>query len=175
MLLVVDRPLADLEPVPEPAPPPASAHPDIRRLFEHWRSIWPTAGRLPGRKDLDPGQIRDLLPSIWLIDVVREDGDLRFRYRLQGTRLVRMLGRGSNGQWIDEQPEFAGSVMAVSMLRCATARRPDWRRGVPVLRHITSSSDIERIYLPMASDGVSPDILLALTIFYDVNGEVLRA
>ena len=104
-----------------------------------------------------------------------ENGDLRFRYRLQGTGLVRMLGRGGSGKWVDEEPEFTGSVMEQSMRRCAAERRADWRRGVPVLQHITSSSDIERIYLSMASDGANPDIILALTVFYDVNGEVLQS
>ena len=55
-----------------------------RRVFEYWRSKAPE-GVLPGRRDIDPLEVPDLLPWLTLIDVVWEQERLRLRCRLMGT------------------------------------------------------------------------------------------
>src|SRR3546814_18827524 len=64
---------------------PEDAAPKIKALLAYWQSIHPAGGGLPGRRHLDPVDIPELLPNIWMIDVKR--GPLRFRFRLVGTEI----------------------------------------------------------------------------------------
>lgn len=155
---------------------PDIAHPSIRILYDYWDGIRPAPDRLPGRQHLDPLDIPALLPDIWLVDVVREADTVRFRYRLQGTRFARMTGFSGRGRWVDEvSPDFPGSVTEQAFLRCIERGQSDWRRGRSVLRHVERSAERERIFLPLARDGVMPDMLLAMTIFYDLSGMAIQS
>lgn len=150
---------------------PRDAHPDIRKIRDYWRRMGGGGARLPARRQLDPADIVALLPSVWLFDVVPTPAGPRFRYRLQGTHIVRMLGRSSKGRWIDEaDPVFPGSQAEASMRFCVAEKRPHWRRGAPVLFHAERFGELERVIMPLASDGANPDMLLGLTVFYDLAG-----
>lgn len=79
----------------------------MRRLHEYWQARSSRRGAMPLRQDIEPGELRDLLPFIMLVDV--EQDPLRFRYRLVGTRVVEFnhqeftgLYLGAIG-WQDEQ------------------------------------------------------------------------
>lgn len=169
----VVAPLA-LQPLDAPEVP-EDAHPAIIELLGYWRAIRPASGLLPGRQHLDPVNIPHLLPDLWLIDVVQKEGRLRFRYRLQGTRLVHMIGHSWRGRWFDDvNRDFAGSVTERSFERCVADGQPDWRRGRPNLKHSEHFAELERLFLPLARDGVNPDMLLAMTVFYDLDGMPIR-
>jgi hypothetical protein len=74
----------------------ARAH---EELFAYWMSR-KRAGRLPGRADLNPGDIKRLLPTISLMDVFHDPLD--FRVRLAGTRLWDVYGREITGRRLGE-------------------------------------------------------------------------
>ncbi|MBL8838301.1 MAG: PAS domain-containing protein [Alphaproteobacteria bacterium] len=85
------------------------ADPGLRRLFDYWerkrgRRRW------PARADIDPLDLRDLLGSIVIVDVVPGDAGAppRFRYRLFGTKIVERVGFEMTGKFIDEwaDPEY---------------------------------------------------------------------
>jgi hypothetical protein len=63
---------------------PAAAARSHEQLFAYWASRRQGA-KLPSRRDLHPGDIKRLLPTLSLIDVVRDPLD--FRVRLAGTGL----------------------------------------------------------------------------------------
>lgn len=154
---------------------PPTVHRDIRRIFDYWRAIRPAPDLLPGRRNFDPMDVPDLLPSICLLDVVREGATMRFRYRLQGTRVDAMLGRDTLGRWVEEvEPGFFGSATEATYRRIADEGKPDWRRGRPMMRYIQPFAELERLFLPLASDGVMPDMILTLTIFYNEDGGHFR-
>ncbi len=44
-------------------------------------------------------------------------------------------------------------------------KQPDWRRGRPRISWEKDYIEIERIYLPLASDGNLVDMVLAMTVF----------
>src|SRR5258708_5614704 len=73
----------------------------VARLFEYWLSIAP-AGQLPGRQHFDPLEIAPIMPHVWMLDVIREDGLTRYRYRLVGPAEVMTLQRGAPGSWFHE-------------------------------------------------------------------------
>ncbi len=69
--------------------------PRIRRAYEYWDGK--RQGRLmPARADIQPQEIPDLLPDIVLTEVLAEPPYLR--YRLVGTRQVRMRGFDPTGR-----------------------------------------------------------------------------
>jgi hypothetical protein len=56
-------------------------------------------GRLPGRADIDPSELRTLLPNMVLLDI--EPAPFRARIRLVGTRIVQFRG-DNTGKYLDE-------------------------------------------------------------------------
>src|SRR3546814_15629289 len=66
----------------------------LRRLYDYWCGRCP-AGALPARRDIDPLDIPDLLPNLFLLDVI---GDAEaFVFRLAGSLASseeRRVGKG---------------------------------------------------------------------------------
>jgi len=141
-------------------------HPKVARFFLYWRSIRPESGLLPGRQHFDPLAIHALLPGIWLLDVQPEP--FRLRYRLVGTEAVEAIGAEVTGQWMDEahtamaqEPHYLERYRAV-----VEQKAPSWRRGVPRLWTYKKYATLENMVVPLAADGASVDMLLALTVFH---------
>lgn len=151
---------------------PVEPHPKIRRMIAHWESLAPAPGILPGRQHFDPIRVPDLLPHIWLIDVERGPA-LRFRYRLLGTALIEAGVPMRRGDYFDE---VAGQPLLheVAQLLEALVRdpRPHWRRGVPKVEHAKHVSELERVMLPLATDGATVDMLIGATVFYWDDGRI---
>ena len=92
----------------------ARAH---EELFAYWASLKGDA-RLPARRDLHPGDIKRLLPTISLIDVLADSpkpGLVDYRIRLAGTGLYGVYGR-----------EITGRRLAEVYSASATDRLPSW-------------------------------------------------
>ena len=98
---------------------------------------------------------------------------LRFRYRLLGTALIEAgvpMRRGDYFDQVADQPllqEVANMLEAV-----VRERRPNWRRGVPKVEHAKHVSELERVMLPLATDGVTVDMLIGATVFYWDDGRI---
>ena len=132
-------------------------------IYDYWRRKAPEPGLLPGRRHLDPIEIPRLLPHVWLVDVV--DDPRRFRVRLIGTALVDAgiplrVGDFVVDRLLPEQRQNAledfGTVVS--------SREPLWFRGPVNLRHDTYVHEVERIFLPLAADGRTVDMLLCLSL-----------
>ncbi len=141
----------------------------VAALHAYWRSISPL-GRLPGRQHFDPTAIPQLLPYLRLYDVHRDP--LRFRYRLVGTEIVRILGRDTTGLWMHEAfPHAPDTPSYRQLVAVATQGGIAYRRGFPVLivpkDHLLS----ERLALPLAQNGHEVDIILGLTIHHAARAE----
>lgn len=151
-----------------PKPPsltlPGDAAPKIKTLLDYWRSIHPADGGLPGRRHLDPIDIPELLPNIWMIDVKRDP--LRFRLRLVGTEIVRFTGRDATGRWLDEiYPGYAESDAFAFHSAVAREGKPGYRKGGMLSNPSRSYIEAERLYLPLAEDGRQVDIVLVMTLY----------
>lgn len=147
----------------EQARPPTDGASNIISLFKYWTSIHPSEG-LPGRRDFDPTEIPQLLPKLWLVDAVGMP--VRFRFRLVGTAITSFTGRDSTGKWLDEvYDDFPNTGACRRMKRCATTGEPLYQRGNIISNPDTEGLEAERIYLPLASDGRSDDIIAIMTIY----------
>jgi hypothetical protein len=74
-------------------------NPKLHEFVGYWRSKMKD-GRLPGRADIDPLDLRAFLGDIFMLDVV--GAPRRFRYRLIGTKIVARVGRDSTGKFQEE-------------------------------------------------------------------------
>lgn len=150
----------------------AQWHPNIGMLCDYWRSIHPP-GRLPGRQHLNPMDIPQLLPSIWLLDV--QHSPFRLRFRLVGTTIEEVRGQFLTGKWIDEtSPEIKDMDAYYRRYRdVVESRHPSWRRGLSQMQHLRDIEDLENILLPLATDGTNVDVLLCKTVYYDRFGRTL--
>jgi hypothetical protein len=132
-------------------------HPTLRQLHGYW--LKKKAGRFaPARRDIDPAELRDLLPCLFLVDV--EGRPIRFRFRLVGTEIVESFGIDVTGRYVEEIgfSDRAPSVLAY-YAAVVTTREPSchivrFTRGGG--RHLT----YERVILPLSSDGETVDMLL---------------
>jgi len=146
-------------------------NPRLRALHDHWQSLRPAPDRLPSRRDFDPMAVPRLLPNIWLLDVRREP--LRFRYRVVGTYMVMALGQDATGCWFHELYSGFGPGHSTyeDYRRLAMDGAVLWRRGRAMFAvHVESCTQLERVVLPLADDGVTVDRALGMTVHYADDG-----
>jgi len=132
----------------------ARAH---QEMFAYWASLRRGAG-LPGRVDLHPSNMKRLLPTVSLIDVMREPRD--YRLRLAGTGLYGVYGREITGKSLTEVYNTdAAEYWRKELDKVVDERRPGvgvhslaWR-GAP---HMS----ILWLRLPLASNGKDVDMIL---------------
>jgi len=132
--------------------------PRIRRAYEYWDSK--RLGRsMPSRADIDPNEIRDLLPGIILIDVAHDP--LRLTYRLVGTDEVEARGYDPTGRDVKEHvfavtPEFGLETYALAAERGVVVYDQEpWSAPNPRLCEVGS------IVMPLSSDGRIVNKLMA--------------
>ncbi len=140
-------------------------HPVVVEMIDYWRQIRPGPGQLPGRQHFDPVNIPKLLPFTGLIDILREP-ELRLKVRLAGSRIAETLGPGLVGQYLDELvPNFAATLVAQDYFRVATDGIPVWYRGRQTSAIGKAFLPVERLFLPLATDGTTPDGIIGMMIF----------
>jgi hypothetical protein len=143
-------------------PMPESCHPKIRAIYDYWQRIHPAAG-LPGRQHFDPVDIPALLANVYLIDVAA--GGEEFTFRLMGTRAEAFFGGSFTGQPVrtayvtDHKSRTYADIAA--MLR---DRLPRWRRGPTYYVKNRELAMVERVYLPLARDNTTVDMILGLVV-----------
>lgn len=139
----------------------AAIDPRYRLLYDLLHAKAPP-GRLPGRRHFDPVEVPRLLSCLNLVEVLRDEPDLRFRYRLHGTRQTDLAGRDITGLTVEEavHPPFIGRINGNMRLTCQT-RRPVYDR-FPMPHPERECIDSERVYYPLAADGETVDMLLIL-------------
>jgi hypothetical protein len=143
---------------------PADAHPKLRRLLDYWSAAHPAGGGLPGRQHIEPADIPDLLPWLWMLDVERDP--LRFKYRLLGTEQVMAMGFNPVGRYLDEvHPRFATHQHYRDYVVCVEEGVPAYRRGAPEYHLQKDYVGLERLLLPLARDGRRVDMLLCITLY----------
>ncbi len=140
-------------------------HPDVRAMIDYWQSIHPERG-LPGRRHFEPASVKQLLPTIRLIDV---DGPpYRFRVRLAGTEITEFYRVDHTGRWFDEFiDDFEDSETYRDLVDVVTSGRPGWRLGVSRIVKDREFQTFERLILPFAKDGENVDMLLIFMVFAD--------
>jgi hypothetical protein len=146
-------------------------HPVLRSAYDYW--ILKKGDReLPSRKDISPEEMKAYLSIVMLIDVSYEPLD--FVYRVFGSGIAQAHGKDYTGK-------------SVRLLEPAEFSRLVWHQYLdavnekkPCLHGIMFSSEARhekyhRLTLPLSSDGLIIDKLLAVSIedgkFWKAIGE----
>lgn len=101
----------------------------VRRVYDYWNGLR-GARFAPTRAEIDPAELRDLLPWVVLVDI--EPRPFRVRYRLVGTQVVEVSGFDFTGRYLDElefvslEGEFENSYQRVWREKVPAYVRPFW-------------------------------------------------
>jgi hypothetical protein len=142
----------------------ARAH---EELFAYWASLR-KSGRLPGRADIRPEDLKRLLPTVSLIDVL-PDGD--YRLRLAGTGLYSVYGREITGRRLEDvYNSQAAEYWRKELDTVVREGRPgvgvhslSWRGA--------SHMSILWLRLPLASNGKDVDMILGYDAVVGAQGD----
>jgi len=145
----------------------ARAH---EELYAYWASLR-HGGRLPSRSDIHPSDFKRLLPTVSLIDVVREPLD--FRLRLAGTGLYSVYGREITGRTLDDVYNSA----AAQYWRTELAKVVDERRPLVGVHNLAwrgaGHLSILWMRLPLASNGRDVDMILGYDAVVGMSSQAM--
>jgi hypothetical protein len=134
-------------------------HSSLRALHDYWEAQRGTRS-MPARADIDPIDLKSLLPLLILIDVVPDPR--RYVYRLVGTQEVEMRGADPTGKpvteaYYGESPEETTCYLD----RVVRTRQPVLYRGTyQPLRTRVQQEDV--LYLPLSQDGQTVNMIMVL-------------
>jgi hypothetical protein len=148
---------------------PSTAARAHQEIFSYWASLR-REGKLPGRADICPSQLKRLLPTVSLIDVQREPLD--YRLRLAGTGLYPVYGREITGRTLREAySREAADYWRAELDASVKERRPGvgchslaWR-GHP-------HAALMWMRLPLATNGRDVDMILGYDAVIGVAAEL---
>lgn len=135
----------------------------IHGFDAYWRAK-ARGRRLPARADIDPAEIKPLLPDIVLLNVEWEP--FRCSVRLRGTRADQFRPKG-NSKYLDEATTFAPGRKEdylAEMQFIATEQRPAFARDWMVAKN-GAVRDIWAGIWPLSSDGTRVNMLVVIEDF----------
>ncbi|MGO1120337.1 PAS domain-containing protein [Rhodovibrionaceae bacterium A322] len=119
--------------------------------------------RMPSRADIDPADIRFLLPYVFLVDV--KDDHPHLRWRLMGTHINEYLGYDATGRWFDELYENQTHEKFMrSFLECLSEKKPERFHG-KIRFPSQDYLGYEAVYLPLSSNSTRVEMLLGGMVF----------
>lgn len=124
----------------------------LKRAHLNWVTL--AAGRLaPTRREISPAKFKDVLPSIFLIDVINGAED--FRFSLGGDRLVRFLSeRFGPGALLSSTKGSEFYERCTRVFRhCVTARKPIAVGPAKAALPGREFMQIETLVMPLSDDG----------------------
>jgi hypothetical protein len=148
----------------------AGAPADLLEMYAYWQRKR-GARAMPARADLEPAEIKRLLPGMLLVDVrPSADGALEFVYRLVGTREVDMRGHDPTGKPVAEAYYGKSAELVTACYRRVV------ETGQPLLDedcfHLPGQewSPSASIYLPLSNDGAQVNMVLVYSSFRWIAG-----
>src|SRR5262249_38695736 len=109
-------------------------------------------------RDILPEELGTLITNVFMVDVVREDTNTRFRYRLVGSALTAVMEQELKGKFVDQMPFLFRKFALPAYREILRAGRPTYTQtnafeGWLVIRY-------KRLLLPLSSDGEQIDVVL---------------
>lgn len=142
--------------------------PRLQRLLQYWEQKR-GGRRMPARADLDPLDFVWLLGDVSLVEVHREAGALRYRFRLMGSRAVERLGYDITGKWLEDlpSPDYRARLVEVFGLLVTRAAPHVERPNMLIDNHV---HHYEILRLPLGRDGYHVDMLMMAVDFTESEG-----
>ncbi len=149
------------------SPPAEISSPYVQEMLAYWQRK--AAGRLaPPPRDIDPGEIKRLLPFISIADVLHEPFDLRFR--LVGTAIVEATGYDFTGRSFREMPVTTGiDIWMAHYARVVNGKQPFYGRyrgdlGPELVRYVEHGA------FPLSSDGSTVARIIEIEDWSEIRG-----
>ncbi len=140
----------------------------LETLYRYWLSRRGDRA-IPRRADIDPVEIPAAIwPHTMILEVVREDSRLRFRYRRAGSVFWRAGAAEPTGRFIEEVlPGTAGYLEYVVgiYVEMTESRRPMYSENYFIRAGQSVPMRTRRVSLPLSNDGVVVDTILAGHVF----------
>lgn len=135
----------------------------LRQEFEALSARWRRHcrdGSLPRREDFPPESLLPWIGHIEIVEAVRAAGAVRFRVRLVGTRIVYYQGHDNTGLFLDDVvPEDERDSVLAPYRECLESRQPIYTTFYNCAAAAISSM-LERLILPLTTDGIEVDQFL---------------
>lgn len=151
-----------------PARPETVQRVRLQRLLRYWHDRRRNRP-MPSRTDIDPLDMPWILGHVSLLEVHRPDnGGLRYRYRLMGSRVAQRLRYDLTGKWLEEmiEPGYRERLYE-RYATIVTQRVPMIER--PNLVVDNRIHDYEILRMPLSSDGITVDMLVLAVEFKDTG------
>ncbi len=136
-----------------------------RAAYQFWRGLAPEHA-LPARADFRPEMVpRDVLPWVFLMDVIRApDGALDYRYRLNGTSNVSLVGRDPSQRLASEIFDNSDRRFMLNSFDVTVEEKVPtfWVGAIPHDR--IEQINIWRGLFPLANDHENVDQILGIAV-----------
>lgn len=134
-----------------------------RQALEYWIKIRGDRP-MPSRADLDPIDIRQILPNVVLLDVTHDPLD--FRYRLIGTKIVSQLNDDHTGKWMSEIPHQKPPSTIWSSCETVVNQKLPMTTEIPYTGRNRDFAVSEDIVMPLSADGINVTMLFVVIDFF---------
>jgi hypothetical protein len=134
----------------QPNKTPAAAPSRVEQLNAYWQRQ--RRGRvMPARADIEPLEIKALLPYLLIADVF--DDPVRVRYRLAGTAICDAFGYNIAGRWLDDLEVNGGVPFWIAQYaRMIGSRAPVFGRATGTLAGVELIRADWALF-PLSNDG----------------------
>lgn len=132
--------------------------PTLTTCWQAWREI---AGPrfAPSRKEIAPARFRQVMDSIFIMEVT--GGGKDFRFALGGEALRRFFGGQHKGELLSSLPPTPMyNGMRLMFALCVDTAKPVARGPFRVVRDKFNSHRMEVLVLPLSDDGIAVNDLL---------------
>lgn len=137
----------------------------IRTLHRWW--LERSAGDIPDRADLNPADLKPLLPNLFIVDV--EHDPFRIRYRLVGTRAIEVTGYDITGHYLDNLLAADGGEPWVENYRTAYRTRRPLFGAVEALTRNGGRFTYEFGLFPLRKGGTAVDQFVSIEDYFDLT------
>jgi hypothetical protein len=130
----------------------------LRRLLDYWQRLRGDAA-MPPKPAIDPLDFRYILGYVTLVDV--ESAPRRYRFRLDGSRLVELSGMNYTGKYLDQLglPDYIDFIAAGYDLVVDGHKPFAYRKEGDFDAKVF---DEETLILPLGHDGTVTCLLVAV-------------
>ncbi len=135
--------------------------PLLRQLHAYW--CRKRGDRVaPARAEIEPDEIRDLLPNVYIIEML--GAPHRFRFRLVGTSVVREYGAEITGKFLDEIDLDGMGLPVLSEYEKVVSEREPIASTWHFTKRDGRELSYEHLIMPLSSDGKTVDMLFAAAV-----------
>lgn len=142
----------------------------VRSIHRWW--LAKSTGDVPDRADLDPADLKRLLPYLFIADV--EHAPFRIRYRLMGTRAVEATGMDLTGRYLDELLPADHAEPWMDHYQHAYRTRRPLLGACEVPTTSGSRFTYEFGLFPLRNGGAAVEQFVALEDYFDLTSTLLE-